>query len=107
MKTGLVTPKDLIGSTSPPHHGVGVKIKTKVWASVWPHIVINAHPDAHGVSLGRGNAGPDDYLLASNFLSPAFYWSVPGLLLLASAGSYVGKIGLNRLEQISAALSWC
>jgi uncharacterized membrane protein YfcA len=39
--------------------------------------------------------------LRANFLSPAFYWYIPGLLLVAFAGSYAGKIALNRLDQRS------
>ena len=37
--------------------------------------------------------------LQANFLLPAFYWYIPGLLVVAFAGSYVGKIALNRLDQ--------
>jgi uncharacterized membrane protein YfcA len=37
--------------------------------------------------------------LRANFLATAFYRYVPGLLLVAFAGSYLGKVALNRLEQ--------
>jgi uncharacterized membrane protein YfcA len=37
--------------------------------------------------------------LRANYLSSAFYWYVPGLLLVAFVGSYVGKIALNKLHQ--------
>src|SRR4030095_7370533 len=37
--------------------------------------------------------------LRANYLSAAFYWYVPGLFLVAFAGSYLGKIALNRLDQ--------
>ena len=37
--------------------------------------------------------------LRANFLLPAFYWYIPGLLVVAFAGSYLGKIALNRLDQ--------
>src|SRR4030095_16583571 len=33
--------------------------------------------------------------LRANYLSAAFYWYVPGLFLVAFAGSYLGKIALN------------
>ena len=37
--------------------------------------------------------------LRAHYLGPAFYWYVPGLLLVAFIGSYVGKIALNKLKQ--------
>jgi uncharacterized protein len=37
--------------------------------------------------------------LQARYLSPAFYWYIPGLLLVAFVGSYLGKIALNRLDQ--------
>lgn len=37
--------------------------------------------------------------LWNGFLKPEFYWYIPGLLLIAFAGSYVGRIALNRIEQ--------
>ena len=37
--------------------------------------------------------------LRNGFLLPSFYWYVPGLFLMAFAGSYVGKLALNKLEQ--------
>jgi len=37
--------------------------------------------------------------LRSGFFTPEFYWFVPPLLLVAFAGSYVGKILLNQIEQ--------
>lgn len=37
--------------------------------------------------------------LKNGFLDSKFYWFVPGLLLVAFAGSYVGKIILGRIEQ--------
>lgn len=39
--------------------------------------------------------------LHSNYLTPTFYWYIPGLLLVAFAGSFVGKLMLNRIEQKS------
>ena len=37
--------------------------------------------------------------LRHNYLTPAFYWYVPGLFLIAFAGSYGGRIVLNRINQ--------
>jgi len=37
--------------------------------------------------------------LQARYLSPASYWYIPGLLLVAFVGSYLGKIALNRLDQ--------
>jgi uncharacterized protein len=37
--------------------------------------------------------------LRSGYLTPKFYWFVPGLLLVAFIGSYVGKVVLDRIEQ--------
>lgn len=37
--------------------------------------------------------------LRSHFLSAPFLWYVPGLLLIAFAGSFVGKIALARINQ--------
>lgn len=37
--------------------------------------------------------------LRSNFLGRESYWYVPGLFLIAFAGSYLGKVLLNRIEQ--------
>jgi len=37
--------------------------------------------------------------LRANFLQPNFYWYVPGLFFAAFAGSYLGKLLLNRIEQ--------
>jgi uncharacterized membrane protein YfcA len=37
--------------------------------------------------------------LRNGFLSSEFYWSVPGLFVVAFAGSYVGKLMLNKIEQ--------
>jgi len=37
--------------------------------------------------------------LRNGFLTPDFYWYVPGLLVMAFAGSYVGKVELNKIEQ--------
>lgn len=37
--------------------------------------------------------------LRHNYLTPEFYWYIPGLLLIAFAGSYGGKLVLNRIEQ--------
>jgi len=39
--------------------------------------------------------------LRNGFLTPEFYWYVPGLLAVAFAGSYIGKLALNKLEQKS------
>jgi uncharacterized membrane protein YfcA len=39
--------------------------------------------------------------LRNGYLAPDFYWYVPGLLVVAFAGSYVGKIALNKIEQKS------
>jgi uncharacterized membrane protein YfcA len=39
--------------------------------------------------------------LRSNYLTPEFYWFIPGLLLVAFAGSYIGKLVLNKIEQES------
>ena len=37
--------------------------------------------------------------LRANYLAIAFYWYVPGLLLVAFIGSYVGKLALSKLDQ--------
>jgi len=37
--------------------------------------------------------------LRNAFLGPGFFWYVIGLFVIAFAGSYVGKIALNRIEQ--------
>ena len=37
--------------------------------------------------------------LWNGFLDREFYWYIPGLLLVAFAGSYVGKLALQRIEQ--------
>ena len=37
--------------------------------------------------------------LRANYLGSAFYWNVPGLLLVAFVGSYIGKIALNKVDQ--------
>ena len=37
--------------------------------------------------------------LRNGFLTSDFYWYVPGLLVMAFAGSYVGKVALKRIEQ--------
>ena len=37
--------------------------------------------------------------LRNGFLGSNFYWYIPGLLLVAFAGSYVGKVMLNKIEQ--------
>ena len=39
--------------------------------------------------------------LGSGFFTPEFYWFVPGLLLIAFLGSYVGKVLLNQIQQKS------
>jgi len=39
--------------------------------------------------------------LRNGYLEPAFYWYIPGLLLVAFGGSYAGKLILNRIEQES------
>ena len=39
--------------------------------------------------------------LRSGYLTPNFYWYIPGLLLVAFAGSFVGKLVLDRIEQKS------
>lgn len=39
--------------------------------------------------------------LRNNYLPAPFYWYVPGLLVVAFAGSYVGKLILSRIEQES------
>ena len=39
--------------------------------------------------------------LRSNYLTATFYWYIPCLLLVAFAGSFVGKLMLNRIEQKS------
>ena len=39
--------------------------------------------------------------LRSNYLTPEFYWYVPGLVLVAFIGSYVGKVVLNKIQQKS------
>lgn len=39
--------------------------------------------------------------LRSNYLTATFYWYIPGLLLVAFAGSFVGKLMLNRIQQKS------
>jgi uncharacterized membrane protein YfcA len=37
--------------------------------------------------------------LRNGFLTPDLYWYVPWLLVMAFAGSYVGKVALKRIEQ--------
>jgi uncharacterized membrane protein YfcA len=37
--------------------------------------------------------------LRNNYLTENFYWYIPGLLLVAFAGSYLGKLALNRIGQ--------
>ena len=37
--------------------------------------------------------------LRHNYLSATFYWYIPGLLLIAFAGSYAGKLALERIDQ--------
>jgi uncharacterized protein len=37
--------------------------------------------------------------LRSGYLTPDFYWYIFGLLAVAFAGSYVGKLALNKIEQ--------
>jgi len=39
--------------------------------------------------------------LHNNYLTAHFYWYIPGLLFVAFAGSFVGKLVLNRIEQKS------
>jgi uncharacterized membrane protein YfcA len=39
--------------------------------------------------------------LRSNYLTPGSYWYVPGLLAVAFAGSFVGKVVLDKIEQKS------
>jgi hypothetical protein len=39
--------------------------------------------------------------LRHNYLTSAFYWYVPGLFLIAFAGSYTGRLILNRINQNS------
>jgi len=39
--------------------------------------------------------------LRSGYLTRDFYWYVPGLLFVAFAGSYAGKLALNKIEQKS------
>jgi len=39
--------------------------------------------------------------LRNGYLEPAFYWYIPGLLLVAFGGSYAGKLILKRIEQES------
>jgi uncharacterized protein len=39
--------------------------------------------------------------LRDGYLTPGFYWYVPGLLVTAFVGSYVGKLALNKIEQKS------
>ena len=39
--------------------------------------------------------------LGNGYLVPEFYWYVPALLVVAFAGSYVGKLALNKIEQTS------
>ena len=44
--------------------------------------------------------------LGANYLASAFYWYIPGLLLVAFVGSYLGKIALGKLEQKTFAESF-
>ena len=37
--------------------------------------------------------------LRNNYLTADFYWYIPGLFLVAFAGSYTGKFVLNKIEQ--------
>jgi uncharacterized membrane protein YfcA len=37
--------------------------------------------------------------LRSGFLSSDYYWYVPGLLVTAFAGSYIGKLALGKIDQ--------
>lgn len=37
--------------------------------------------------------------LSNGFLGRDFYWYIPGLLVVAFAGSYAGKVALTRVEQ--------
>ena len=39
--------------------------------------------------------------LRSNYLAPGSYWYIPGLLAVAFAGSFVGKIALDKIDQQS------
>ena len=39
--------------------------------------------------------------LRHNYLTANFYWYIPGLLIVAFAGSYLGKLGLKRIRQES------
>jgi uncharacterized protein len=39
--------------------------------------------------------------LRSGYLASDFYWYIPGLLVTAFAGSYVGKLALDKIEQKS------
>ena len=39
--------------------------------------------------------------LRSNYLTPGSYWYVPGLLAVAFAGSFVGKVALDKIKQKS------
>jgi uncharacterized protein len=39
--------------------------------------------------------------LRNGFLQSEFFWYVPALLVIAFAGSYVGKLALNRIDQKS------
>ena len=39
--------------------------------------------------------------LRNNYLTADFYWYIPGLFLVAFAGSYTGKFVLNKIEQKS------
>jgi hypothetical protein len=39
--------------------------------------------------------------LRGGYLTRDLYWFVPGLLVVAFAGSYVGKVLLNRIQQKS------
>lgn len=39
--------------------------------------------------------------LRNNYLKPGSHWYVPGLLAVAFAGSFVGKVALDKIEQKS------
>ncbi len=39
--------------------------------------------------------------LRHNYLTGDFYWYIPGLFIVAFAGSYLGKLGLKRIRQES------
>ena len=39
--------------------------------------------------------------LRQGFLTTEFYWYIPGLLAMAFAGSYLGKVALGKIEQKS------